>query len=189
MATQKHKPIPSLSLEQIARFWSKVNKNGPTPEHRQELGPCWMWTGKPTEKGYGAFQIGRRSFRANRIAYFIGSGIDPLENEACHKCDFRLCVNFSHLFPGTHQENIADMKEKGRGGSLSGDAHWMRRSPSKILLGENTNSAKLTTEKVRDIKLLIASGRKLTHVFAAEFGVSRRLLYDIRAGKIWKQVT
>ena len=26
------------------RFWRKVDKNGPIPEHRPELGPCWVWT-------------------------------------------------------------------------------------------------------------------------------------------------
>ncbi len=25
------------------RFWEKVNKGGPVPEHRLDLGPCWLW--------------------------------------------------------------------------------------------------------------------------------------------------
>jgi hypothetical protein len=25
------------------RFWEKVDKNGPVPAHRPELGPCWVW--------------------------------------------------------------------------------------------------------------------------------------------------
>ena len=24
------------------RFWAKVNKDGPVPEHRPDLGPCWI---------------------------------------------------------------------------------------------------------------------------------------------------
>ena|ERR1700694_1946906 len=28
----------------MLRFWLKVNQNGPVPEHRPELGPCWVWT-------------------------------------------------------------------------------------------------------------------------------------------------
>lgn len=30
------------------RFWEKVNKDGPIPEHQPELGPCWEWTGATT---------------------------------------------------------------------------------------------------------------------------------------------
>jgi hypothetical protein len=33
-----------------------------------------------------------------------------------HRCDVRLCVRFSHLFLGTHQDNMSDMAAKGRGG-------------------------------------------------------------------------
>src|ERR1035437_916757 len=25
------------------RFWAKVDRNGPVPAHRPELGPCWVW--------------------------------------------------------------------------------------------------------------------------------------------------
>lgn len=27
----------------LQRFWSKVDKGGPVPPHRLELGPCWLW--------------------------------------------------------------------------------------------------------------------------------------------------
>lgn len=29
---------------QEPKFWEKVNKHGPVPEHCPELGPCWIWT-------------------------------------------------------------------------------------------------------------------------------------------------
>jgi hypothetical protein len=34
------------------RFWKKVDKNGPVPAHRPELGPCWLWTGALVGRGY-----------------------------------------------------------------------------------------------------------------------------------------
>src|SRR5689334_22820694 len=39
-------------------FWPKVNKTGPIPAHRPELGPCWEWIGKRHRNGYG--QVGAR---------------------------------------------------------------------------------------------------------------------------------
>lgn len=34
------------------RFWAKVNKDGPIPIHRPDLGQCWVWTGE-SRHGYG----------------------------------------------------------------------------------------------------------------------------------------
>ena len=33
------------------RFWSKVDKNGPIPSHRPELGPCWIWIARRDRYG------------------------------------------------------------------------------------------------------------------------------------------
>ncbi len=35
----------------IARFWIKVNKDGPTPMHSPELGQGWQWMGYKPQKG------------------------------------------------------------------------------------------------------------------------------------------
>src|SRR6478609_5365672 len=43
------------------RFWKKVDKNGPIPAHRPELGPCWIWTGWICSgTGYGGIQAGHK---------------------------------------------------------------------------------------------------------------------------------
>lgn len=39
------------------RFWSKVDRNGPVPEHRPDLGPCWLWTAYVDAHGYGVFSV------------------------------------------------------------------------------------------------------------------------------------
>ena len=47
-----------LNERVAARFWAKVNKDGPIPAHHPELGPCWIWTAATDPKGYGRFGIG-----------------------------------------------------------------------------------------------------------------------------------
>lgn len=45
-------------------FWPKVDLNGPIPEHRPELGPCWVWTGHKLKKsGYGRIHLVTESAR------------------------------------------------------------------------------------------------------------------------------
>jgi len=39
----------------------------------------------------------------------------------CHRCDTRTCIEVSHMFLGTHAENMADCAAKGR--NARGDRH------------------------------------------------------------------
>lgn len=91
--------------EDVERFWSKVDKNGPIPSHRPDLGPCWLWKDRPTTKGYGQIKIGNRKVHAHRFAYQIKNG--PLDSSLTtdHLCRVRRCVNYDHLEAVTSQEN------------------------------------------------------------------------------------
>lgn len=89
------------------RLWEKVDKNGPLPGLRPELGPCWVWTAS-TKNGYG--QIGSGGHRgppvlAHRVSYELLVGPVPDGLELDHLCRNRRCVNPAHLEPVTHREN------------------------------------------------------------------------------------
>jgi hypothetical protein len=92
----------------IGRFWEKVNKNGPIPPDRPDLGPCWIWHGAIT-RGYGTFRIGKEvngTALAHRLSYqwLVGPLPDGLELD--HLCFVRCCVNPAHLEPVTHSINL-----------------------------------------------------------------------------------
>lgn len=83
---------------------------------------CWNWKGsikksmRPGHGGYGQFAITPEEvFSAHRFSYLWFVGEIPEGLQVLHSCDNRKCVNPDHLFLGTHQDNMDDMKRKGRG--------------------------------------------------------------------------
>lgn len=147
----------------LDRFWSKVEKTD----------TCWLWTGATTKCGYGVLKIGGRKGKpvyAHRLSLEIHSG-KPLEAaHVVHRCDNPRCVNPAHLFPGTNQDNIADMVAKGRQAR-----------------GEKSGSARLTAEQVGEIQALSASGVGPTEI-SKQYGVHSNTVRSIVRGRTW-QVT
>lgn len=134
------------------RFWAKVNK---LPGEDA----CWIWTAAVNEDGYGHIGVNYRTKHATHVAWFLETGKWP-EKQVLHSCDNPRCVRFSHFFEGTQQDNIADMKRKGR--ARNGiDAGW--RHPGR----------KLSAAQVSEIRALNASGEFRQHELASRFGVSR----------------
>lgn len=94
------------------RFESKVDKNGPVPQHRPDLGPCWLWTAALTGGGYGYMRVGsmvdgtRGHARASRVAYEMFRGPIPEGLQLDHLCRVRACVNPDHLEAVTQRVNL-----------------------------------------------------------------------------------
>jgi hypothetical protein len=94
-------------------FWAKVDKNGPLPVLRPDLGPCWLWAASLNTTGYGQFSFKRTMTQAHRVAYRLTIGPIPSGLVLDHLCDRRACVNPDHLTVTTHRQNIL------RGGGAS----------------------------------------------------------------------
>jgi hypothetical protein len=96
------------------RFWPKVDKNGPIPEERPEVGPCWLWTDVPSKDGYGYLSVGGGVKRpAHCVAYEIIVGPIPPKHDIDHLCRNRRCVRApDHLEPVTRRINLLRGKTK-----------------------------------------------------------------------------
>lgn len=151
-------------MEYKRRFWKKVAVS------RSE--DCWPWlAGKFDERGYGCYQVAGRCRRAHRYAYEIAVGPIPAGMHVCHKCDNPSCVNPSHLFLGTHDDNMADKLTKGR-------------APR----GEQNAAAKLTAPQVIEIRRRAAEREATNAMLAKEFGVSTVMVSKIVRRRNWRSI-
>ena len=94
--------------ERREKFWSRVII--------ENLLDCWVWTGGTVGRGYGYLSRGGpKLILAHRYVWEITYG--PIPDGLCilHKCDNPPCVNPTHLYIGTHSDNMRDMIERGRG--------------------------------------------------------------------------
>lgn len=191
----KHRRIPTLTPQDIQRFWSKVDK---TPGYGPK-GKCWRWTAA-LDNGYGLFRMPDGNYRASRIAYYLANKIDPLEMEVCHTCDYCCCCNPDHLFLGTQADNAADRNAKGRQakgtrhGSYThperwarGERHRSRTHPESLPRGETHYKSKLTNSKVVEIRELHTNGTT-TRELANMYGVSISLVQRVVQRKAWGHI-
>lgn len=123
------------------------------------MSDCINWTKALNEKGYGSTTRNNKTYRAHRLAYCDHHGIshDSIKGMIVrHKCDNRKCVNPEHLELGTHQDNMNDMKLRGRAAS-----------------GLDNAACKLTDEQVEYIRThYVRRSREFgTVALARKFGV------------------
>lgn len=148
------------------RFWVKVKK--------LEGDGCWEWmAGRTPKSGYGLFAVSFKPSKcvvAHRISYMMECGPIPDGMVVCHRCDNPPCVRPDHLFLGTRQDNIEDMRVKGR--AAKGTKHFR---------------SKLDGDKVRDIRKSHAAGES-PYQIALRLGVRAGTVYAVISGKTWSHV-
>ncbi len=165
----------------ITRFWSKVDTSaGPDA--------CWPWlAARFAGKEYGVFRHEGKNLRSHRVAYELSHGPVLLGFMVLHSCDNPACCNPAHLKVGTHSDNMADRRRKGR------DATCGHHQPERRARGERINTSKLTPEDVRDIRLRYVPGHRSRPgnmiELSAEYGVSPSTIQRIATGQYWKHVT
>lgn len=147
-------------LEWVERYWSKVAVRGEDE--------CWEWTGGRGGGGYGVFRVDGPSAYAHRLSWKLATGSIPEDKCVCHTCDNPACVNPSHLFLASHVENVRDRDEKGRSAR-----------------GAKNGNAKLTRDKVREIRRLYASGKHTQETLGQQFGVTDAQVSRIVNRRYW----
>lgn len=154
----------------IEEFWNKVRK----------IDSCWYWEGTKNGNGYGRPRVAGALRYAHRLALELETG-QPIGDglHVLHSCDNPACVRPSHLSIGSHADNMADAKQKGR--FASGDRNWLHNNPD-LYRGEGNPGAKLTEEQVASIRAARSVRQK---DIAAQYGISQSAVSLIRSGKRW----
>lgn len=135
----------------------------------ENLNDCWVWKGSDNGRGYGKFEINKRHCRAHRVSFELFVGPIPENLCVCHSCDNPGCVNPSHLFLGTRQENMDDKVRKNRQSRIRGEKQGLH---------------KLTEELVYQIREMLEQGHSQRKI-AKMFGVSQGAIFFIKSGKNW----
>ena len=143
------------------RFLLKAIKNATADK-------CIIWKFAAGSSGYGRVWADGRDWQAHRYALFKQTGINPPDKLACHgPCHNPSCIN-PHpghgMYWGTPKENAADRLRDGT-----------------VLNGGNSNNHKLTESMVLDIR----KDPRLHKVIAADFGIARQSVGEIKNKKTW----
>lgn len=105
---------PKLTLEEkeqlriakrIDKFWRSYNLDSATG--------CWNWNLGKFPSGYGCFHYGSEQY-AHRVAWILTNG-ETGDLHVLHRCDNPSCINPSHMYLGTHRDNMMDREARFRG--------------------------------------------------------------------------
>lgn len=134
--------------------------------------PCILFDGALDTSGYGLKRIGKKLWKAHRLAWVSARGAIPEGVQVLHRCDVRACVNVEHLFLGTLADNMADRNAKGRQARLQGEKH---------------NLHKLTNQDVLRIREEYERGCSLSEL-AKAYGVHTSTVHRAATRRNWRHL-
>lgn len=158
------------------RFWALAHKGEPDE--------CWGFGGD-ADKKYPAFwyydpvRMERVCGMAHKFSFMMHSGYSVSKGlMVLHTCDNPNCVNPSHLWLGTHEDNMQDMADKDRG-----------VYPACIgLPGADNNAAKLTNDRAIQCRVDYATGQFTQRELADREGTSDACMSKLLRGETWSHV-
>jgi len=141
-------------------FWDRTRR----------AGDCILWTLGADKRGYGRVSFQGRKRRAHQVAWEITNGPIPAGLWLLHSCDNPACCNPEHLRLGDHEQNMRDMRERGR-------------SPK----GSANPQSKLTDSSIAEIRRLYSSGQMQKDI-AKLFQISKSAVSLICLRRTWSHV-
>lgn len=91
--------------KRISKFWKSFDIEPDTD--------CWSWNLGKHPNGYGIFHFFGEQY-AHRVSWILSNG-DIGNFHVLHLCDNPACINPSHLYLGTHADNMRDRNERFSG--------------------------------------------------------------------------
>jgi hypothetical protein len=143
----------------VARLFVRYHGNRLTPYDYiiDETTGCWIWQRDKTKAGYGRKSVGRKNVLAHKYYYERKFGRVPKGLEIDHfVCSNPVCCNPDHMKVVTHTENCC----RGR-------------------------NAKLTWEKVRNIRYDYENNETTQKKLSHKYGVARSNISRIVTNKAW----
>jgi len=149
-------------------FNKYINLEGPQHPSPSNNTKCHIWMGR--EQHHRAIYGNKQ---AHRIIWELTNGEIPKDKYVCHTCDRGLCVNLAHLYLGTHEQNMKDMKERGRAKGCGKK-------------GTRNGASKLTKEEIISIRADTTTTNK---ALGTLFKVSEAQISRIKSGTRWTDLT
>ncbi len=144
--------------------------------------PCIEWHGWTLPNGYGIRKIPgtRKNTTAHRVEWIKRRGPIPAGLHVLHRCDNRPCINIEHLWLGTRQDNMDDMKAKGRQSriGLRGSAHPRAKVSEEDVLAIRAAGVRTGRRRRR------GTGARV----AAQYGLPVSYIYELWSNKNWNHL-
>lgn len=183
--------LTMMELAKAPSFWASVDQSGGADA-------CWPWIKAKTKHGYGAFAINGRQMKAHRFACELIHGPLAVGLEACHTCHTPACCNPKHVYGGTPTDRNRATVLRGRRNPTRKAKPPVKRvrayryRPSKKngpgkARGEQVNTAKLTPDDVRAIRVAGANGESIRSI-ACRYQIVKETARLIIRREIWKHI-